>query len=339
MAELGHFALLSALVLSSCAIGADLVGKWRGSARLIRSGRDATIASCACLSIAVIALIVALAGNDFETANIACRTWSASSLGYESMTPWPGNAFSLLFWLWAQTGLVSMVFGRCREDHRRFCANARVAANLVSVFFLLVLTFEISPFAIFDPRSPGGAAFDLRLYNPILLLGYASFAIPLAWSFAWLKWDNARGPAPLLKQVRRGIFLSWFFLTVGAVLGAWLVYRQVGYEGHWLRDVAQNVSLMPWLPATVLLCGSRICKRDAVAAKWIVPLSLIIFSSCILTTFVGRPDMPAGPRKLFIILLIHIWALAAILVWRRRRRSAPETPQKTDKAQEATGEH
>lgn len=336
MVQLGHFALLSALVLSSCAIPLDLLGKWRGSARLIRSGRDATIASCACLSIAVIAFIIALTGSDFETAYAAWRTSTKSSSGYKSITPWPGTAGSLLLWLLAQTGFVSIAFSRCREDHRRFNANARVAANLVSVFFLLVLTLEISPFALFEPLPPSGAVFDPRLQNPALLMGYASFAVPLAWSFAWLKWDNAQGADPLLKQVRRGILMSWFFLTFGAVLGAWLIYRQVGSEGSWLRDVAQEVSLIPWLPATALLCGSRLYRRDAAAAKWIVTLSLITFSSCILTTFLGRPEMPAGARRLFIILLIHIWALAAILMWRRRRRSAfgdLERPGKMQKAE------
>jgi hypothetical protein len=40
--------------------------------------------------------------------------------------------------------------------------------------------------------------------------------------------------------------------------------------------------------------------------------------------------MPAGARRLFIILLIHIWVLAATLVWRRRRRS-----RRSDKTPEA----
>ena len=338
MAQLGHFALLPALVLGSCAIVADLLGNWHNSGGLIRSGRDATIASFACLSFAVIALMVVLTGSDFESAYVAWRNSIESSSDSKSIAPWPGTAGSLLFWLFAQTGFVSIAFSKCRDDNRKFCASARVAANLVSIFFLLVLTFEINPFALFEPLPPRGAVFDLRLHNPALLMGYASFAVPLAWSFAWLKWDNAQEPAPLFKQVRYWILSAWLFLTVGVAVGAWLVYRQVGSEGPWLRDVAQNVSLMPWLPATALLCGSRIFKRDAAAAKWIVAISLITFSSCILATFVGRPEMPAGPRRFFIILLIHIWALAAILVWRRRRRSVPETPQKTDKAHEARGE-
>lgn len=321
MAEVGHFALLSALVLSSCAIVADLVGKWRGSARLIRSGRDATIASFICLSIAVIALIIALAGSDFESAYAVRRTSTPFSAGYESITPSPATAVSMLFWLFGQAGFALIEFVGCREDRRRFNANARIAANLVSVFFLLVVAFKINPFAIFDPVPPGGAVFNPRLLDSALLVGYASCVVPLAWSFAWLKWDNSQQMDSLLGYIHRHILMSWFFLTVGAVGGALLIYRQVGSEGGWLKEVIRDVWLMPWLPATALLCWSRLHKRNAVATKWIVPLSLITFSSCILTTLVGRPDMPAGARRLFIILLIHIWALAAISVWRRYRRS------------------
>lgn len=321
MAEVGHLALQSALVLSSCAIPLDLLGKWRGSTPLIRSGRDATIASCICLTIALAALIVALAGSDFETAYTAWRA-SAKSSVYERMTPWPGTAGSLLIWICAQTSFVLIAFSKCTEAHRGFNANARVAANFVGVFFLLVLTLRINPFAFFDPVPPGGLAFNLRLRNPTLLMGYASFAVPLAWSFAWLKRDQVMESDPMIRHIRRGILMCWFFLTTGVVFGALLIYLQVGSEGGWLSKVVRDFSLMPWLPATALVCGSRMSKRDAVVAGWIVPLSLITFSSCILTTFLGRPEMPAGARRLFIILLIHIWALAAILAWRRRRRPA-----------------
>lgn len=339
MVQLGHYALLSALLVSSCAIPADLLGKWRGSIRLIWSGRVATIASGACVSIAMIAFCIASFGIDSDAWNIASRSLSASRYGYENLKPWPGNALSLLLWLWVLTAVVSVEFGRSRGIHREFCANARVAGNLVNVFFLLVLTVEISPFTVFDPHSPGGAAFDLLLHSPApLMLAYALLAVPLVWSFAWLKSDCIQEPYPPLNQIHRVILASWLFLTVfevlAAVMCAWLIHRQAGFEGTWLRYVAPNISLAPWLPATALLCWSLLNKRNAVATKWIVPLSLITFSSCILTTFVGRPDMPAGARRLFIILLIHIWTLAAISLWRRRSRSAKSDPDLPDKTEE-----
>ena len=103
MAEVGHFALLSALVLSSCAIVADLVGNWRSIAGLIRSGRDATILSFGCLSIAVITLAIALGSSDFDIAYVARHTSSASPLGYKIAALWAGAGGSLLFWLWVSS--------------------------------------------------------------------------------------------------------------------------------------------------------------------------------------------------------------------------------------------
>lgn len=317
MAQVGHLALVLAFVLSSCAIPLDLLGKWRSSARLIQTGRDAAVLSFGCVSIAVITLVIALISGDFDIVYVDRHTSGASSLGYKISALWAGAAGALLLWLWIQAGFVAAVFCKYREDQRKFCANARVAANLVCVFFLLALTFEINPFALSGLVSPNGAAFDRPLGHPILLIGYATSAVPCAWSFAWLKWDNAQDPAPLFKQVRHWILAAWLFLTIGAVLAAWSAYEQIGPEGGWLRDVVQNVSLMPWLPATALLCGARIYRRDAAAAKWIVMFSLITFSSCILSTFLARSNVPPGLRRLFIILLIHIWALVAILTGRR----------------------
>ena len=321
MAQFGHLALLSAFVLGSCAIPLDLLGKWRSSARLIQTGRGATVLSFGCLSIAVITLVIALISGDFEIAYVVRYTSSASSLGYKLSALWADAAGALLLWLWIQGGFVAAVFCKYGEHQRKSCANARVVANLVCVFFLLALTFEINSFALSGPLSPNGAPFDRPLGHPILLIGYAASVVPCAWSFAWLKWNNAQGPAPLFKQVRYWILAAWLFLTVGAVLAGWSACEQMGPQGSWLREVAQNVSVMPWLPATALLCWSRVNARNAAAAKWIVGLSLITFSLCILSTFLARSNVPPGLRRLFTILLIHIWALAAISLWRRHRHA------------------
>jgi len=213
MAEVGHFALLSALVLSSCAIPLDILGNWRSSAGLIRAGRDATILSFGCLSIAVITLAIALGSSDFDIAYVARHTSSTSPLGHKIVALWAGAGGSLLFWLWVQTGFVSIAFGKCQAHHRRFCADARVAANLVGVFFLLALTFEINPFAVSEQVSPNGASLDPRPLHPSLIIGYAAYGVSFAWSFAWLKWDPAHRPVPLLKQARHGILIFWCFLT------------------------------------------------------------------------------------------------------------------------------
>lgn len=349
MAELGHFALLLAFVLSSCAVPADLLGKWRSSAGLIRSGRDATIVSFVCLTAAATILVIVLIRGDFSVAYVARHSSHTLSTWHKISALWAGACGSLLLWLWMQAGFVVIVFGKCREDNRAFFANARVAANLVCVFFLIALTFKTNPFAASEAAVPDGAGLDLRLQHPlaalhlpILLVGYAVSAVPFAWSFGWLKWDAVQGPAPLFKQVRNWVLPAWLFLTVGAILGAWSAYEHLGLAGHWLRDVVQNVSLMPWLPATALLHWSRVYKRNAAAAKWMVVLGLVTFSLCICGAFVTRPGlipaMHAFPEpalgRLFTILLIHIWVLAAISWWRRRTHFSKSDRPQPDKIEE-----
>ncbi|MHC4119421.1 MAG: cytochrome c biogenesis protein CcsA [Planctomycetota bacterium] len=349
MAQLGHFALLIAFVLSSWAMPADLLGKWRGSAGLIRSGRDATIVSFVCLTAAVIILVIVLIRGDSSIAYVARHSSHTLSTWHKISALWAGACGSLLLWLWMQAGFVVIVFGKCREDNRAFFANARVAANLVCVFFLIALTFKTNPFAASEAAVPDGAGLDLRLQHPlaalhppVLLVGYAVSAVPFAWSFGWLKWDAVQGPAPLFKQVRNWVLSAWLFLTVGAILSAWSASEHLGLTGHWLRDVVPNVSLMPWLPATALLYWSRVYKRNAAAAKWMIVLSLVTFSLCISAAFLTRPGLTSGIRafpqpglgKVFTILLIHIWVLAAISSWRRRSCSTKVDPEQPDKTEE-----
>ena len=130
MAELGHLALLLAFILSSCAIPADFLGKWRGNARLIQAGRDATIVSFACLTVAVTALVIILVRSDSGIAYVARHTSSALATGHRISALWAGAGGSLLFWLWVQTGFVATMFCKCTEDRKKFCANARLYASL-----------------------------------------------------------------------------------------------------------------------------------------------------------------------------------------------------------------
>ncbi len=346
MAELGHFALLLAFILGSCATPLDMLGNLRSRVGLMRCGRNATIACFACLSVAMAVLWIALIRGDFTIAYVAEHTSKAQPLAHRISALWAGAAGSIMLWLWLQTGFVALVFSKCKGNYAKFSASARGMANLACVFLLLGVTFKINPFAASETAVLDSAGLNPRpqhptmaLHLPILVIGYAASAIPFAWSSAWLKWDVAQGPAPLSRQVRNWILSAWLFLTVGAALGAWSAYEQLGWEGNWLGDVAQNVSLMPWLTATALLYCCRIYERNAAVAKWMVILSLVTFSLCISAVFLTRPGLHAFPepalRKLLTILLIHMWVLTAVAAWRKYRNSARGDLERPDKTQEA----
>jgi cytochrome c-type biogenesis protein CcmF len=340
MAELGHFALILGLFLSSYAISADLLGSWRNRTELIKSGCNATIACFACLTVAMTVLWVLLVRSDFSVVYVAEHTAKTLPLAYKVSALWAGAAGSLLLWLWVQVGFIALVFHKCKANQGILSASARAAANLVSVFFMLVLIFDKNPFAVSVLVPRDGAGLNpllqhpaMALHPPTLFIGYAAFAIPFVWAFGWLKWDSQQGPAPLFEQARNWILLAWLFLTVGIVLGAWWAYEELGWGGYWAWDPVENSSLMPWLTATALLHCSRTYRRNTSTANWLTILCLVTFSLCIFGTFLTRYGLVSsvhafpepGLGMLFLVLLIHIWVIAVILLWRKHRRGKIDT--------------
>ena len=147
MTGLGNFALLLALFLSSYAVVIDLLGSFRQDTGLIKSARNATVAYTACLSVAMIALWILLVKSDFSVIYVAAHTSRALPFPYKISALWAGSAGSLLLWLWFQAVFLVMVYCKSEYKHRSFSANARMVANLVSVFFLIILNKD-NPFKI-----------------------------------------------------------------------------------------------------------------------------------------------------------------------------------------------
>ena len=344
MTDLGNFALHIGLFLGSYAVLIDLLGAWRQDNSLIRSGRNATVACLGCLTVAMLILWVLLFKCDFSVKYVAEHTSRQLPLGYRFSALWAGAAGSLLLWLWLQSGFVVLGFCTKTEKHERFAAGARAIANLVLVFFLIVLIFDKNPFDLSMVAPKDGAGLNpllqhpaMVLHPPTLFIGYAAFAVPFAWAFAYLKYDRAEDPSPLLEQIKRWILWAWMFLTIGIVLGAWWAYEELGWGGYWAWDPVENSSLMPWLTATALLHCSRTFSRKTSMATWLLIMSIVTYSLCVFGTFLTRyglvssvhafPDPGLG--ILFMVLLVHI-AIISIALFIRffiRRKAEPSLPQ------------
>ncbi|MHC4649056.1 MAG: cytochrome c biogenesis protein CcsA, partial [Planctomycetota bacterium] len=330
MAELGHFALILGLFLAGYAVLVDCAGPWQKEARLIKSGRNATMACWSCLTVASVALLTLLIRHDFRVSYVAEHTSMALPLMYRISAFWAGAAGSLLLWLWLQVGFVTMVFCRTGPGQRAFAAGARAAANVVGIFFLLVLILDRDPFALSAVTPSDGAGLNpllqhpaMALHPPTLFVGYAAFAIPFAWALASLMPGGNAGATPFFRQARNWILWAWLFLTIGIALGAWWAYEELGWGGYWAWDPVENSSLMPWLVATALLHCSRTYHPRTSIATWMKVLSIVTFSLCIFGTFLTRYGLVSsvhafpepGLGILFLVLLVVIWIIAALLLW------------------------
>jgi cytochrome c-type biogenesis protein CcmF len=342
MSELGQFALRLGLFLSGYAILVDLLGSWRDRRELLRSGRNATAGALLCLTVSCVALLILLARSDFAVQYVAENTSRALPFVYKLTALWAGAAGSLLLWLWLQTGFVVLAFSKSDSSSERFCAAARAAANLVAVFFFLVLLFDKDPFALSVATPSDGAGLNpllqhpaMVLHPPALFLGYAAFAIPYAWTFAALRRDDLSRPPIFFRLARLWSVFAWMFLTVGIALGAWWAYEELGWGGYWAWDPVENSSLIPWLTATALLHCARTYRPDGRTGVWFMVLSIATFGLCIFGTFLTRyglatsvhafPDPGLG--ILFLVLVALIGAIGGVLFlrWRLRRKSVVET--------------
>ncbi|GEM_PF-502744 len=335
MGELGQFALRLGLFLSGYAILVDLLGFWRNRSELLRSGRNATMGSLLCLTVATVALWVLLVRSDFSISYVTEHTSLKLPLVYKLTALWAGASGSLLLWLWLQTGFVVLAFSKSGEGYERFSGSARAAANLVAVFFFLVLIFDKDPFGLSVTTPRDGAGLNpllqhpaMALHPPTLFVGYAAFAIPYAWTFAALKRVDPKQSLLLFERARNWSLLAWGFLTIGIALGAWWAYEELGWGGYWAWDPVENSSLIPWLTATALLHCGRTFRAGSRIATWFMVLAVLTFSLCIFGTFLTRYGLVSsvhafpepGLGILFLVLLIHIWVIAGILFLYRRLR-------------------
>ncbi len=352
MSELGRFALLLGLFLSGYAILVELLGSWRKDVGLTKSARNATVAYFLCLSVAMAALWVLLVRSDFSVKYVVENTSRALPLPYKISALWAGAAGSLLLWFWIQAGFVVLAYCKSESSHRSFAAGARIVANLVSVFFFVILVFDRHPFEPTGRFVQDGADLNpllqhpaMVLHPPILFVGYAGFLIPFAWAFSRLK-ANPQQDAheQMFDQARNWAILAWLFLTAGIMLGAWWAYEELGWGGYWAWDPVENASLMPWLIGTALVHCLRTYKRSSSIATWTVILSLVTFSLCVFGRFLTKYGSrlfesvhtfgDPGLGILYLVLLVHVWVIVAVLLIRNHlhnKRSDPVPPAKASR--------
>src|SRR5439155_9099606 len=130
-------------------------------------------------------------------------------------------------------------------------------------FFLFVLAVVASPFDLLSITPPDGLGLNpvlrdggMLIHPPVVLAGFAAFAIPF--SFAAASLLAGRVDAAWIRHTRRFALLAWSLQTAGLLLGMWWAYHVLGWGGYWGWVPVANVALMPWLAAPAYLLASQV---------------------------------------------------------------------------------
>ena len=284
MGGLGPAALAVAFVGSAAAAVLSLRG--RGPA----AGRALWVCLGG-LSVALVALAVALVTVDGSLVYVADHTSRATSWPYRLAGLWGGMAGSLLLWTWmaAAWAVVAGVAVRRRAPALAGGATAVMSAYLLVFCGLLVLLSR--PFDRLDvPALDGGGLNPVLLHPamlyhpPLLYAGAVGLLVPFALALSRRHPDRA-----WLAPAVRFAGVSLVLLSAGLVAGAHWAYVELGWGGYWAWDPVENGGLLPWLAGVAFLHAAVAARRrDGDGATSAAGLAGLAFVLGLLGSFLTR---------------------------------------------------
>jgi cytochrome c-type biogenesis protein CcmF len=329
--ELGHFALILALLLALTQAILPLVGAQRGNLALMAVARPAAQGQFVFVLIAFVCLAWSFLVNDFSVLNVARNSFSQLPEVYRFTATWGSHEGSLLLWVlilafW--TTAVSVFSRHLPED---MAARVIGVMGLISIGFLTFLLTTSNPFERLLPAAVDGNDMNpllqdwgMIIHPPMLYMGYVGFAVAFAFAIAALL--SGKMDVAWARWSRPWTTVAWAFLTLGIMLGSWWAYRELGWGGWWFWDPTENASFMPWIAGTALMHSLAVTEKRGAFKAWTVLLALTAFSLSLLGTFLVRSGVlssvhafatdPARGAFILGFLAVVIGGSLALYAWR-----------------------
>jgi len=334
--ELGHFALILALLVSLTQGILPLVGSHRGNAAWIALARPAALATWLLVGLAFASLTYAFIVNDFSVVYVAQQSNTQLPLVYRIAAVWGGHEGSLLLWVLMLTSWTLAVALFSRQLPDTMVARVIGVLGLISSGFLLFILATSNPFGRLLPAAADGRSLNpllqdpgLVFHPPMLYMGYVGFSVAFAFAIAALL--AGRLDAAWARWSRPWTTAAWVFLTLGIALGSWWAYYELGWGGWWFWDPVENASFMPWLVGTALIHSLTVTEKRGCFKNWTVLLAIGAFSLSLLGTFLVRSGVltsvhafATDPRRgVFILgfLAVVIGGSLTLFAWRAPKTS------------------
>lgn len=329
--ELGHFALILALLLAGLQAFFGIAGPMFGRDRWVAAVTPAVAGQFVMIGTAVACLVYSFISNDFSVTYIAENSNSALPLFYRVSALWGAHEGSLLLWIFLLSCWTVAVSVGVTRLPPRFAARVLGVLGVVSFGFLLFTLATSNPFNRLDPPAPDGRDLNpilqdpaLAIHPPILYTGYVGFAV--AFAFACAAMLEGRLDQHWARWTRPWTTAAWAFLSCGIALGSWWAYYELGWGGYWFWDPVENASFMPWLVGTALIHSLAVTDKRGLFKSWTLLLAILAFSLSLLGTFLVRSGVlvsvhsfAADPtRGIFILvfLIVMIGGALTLYAWR-----------------------
>jgi cytochrome c-type biogenesis protein CcmF len=317
----GSFALVLAFICAVYAFVGGIAAILTRHPLLIKSTRQAGIATCCLIFLSTLSLEYLFFTDNFSVAYVVAHSNRDLSTFYKVAALWSGQEGSLLFWSFLLAVYVISVLLAYRNKNGELMPYVGVVLAGVQIFFLTLNNFVASPFkALAIPGTNGAMDLVARadgngltpllqypemvIHPPNLYSGYTGFTIPFAFALGALL---ARYPGEKwIHLTRKWTMIAWMFQSMGILLGAHWAYAVLGWGGYWGWDPVENASLLPWLTGTAFLHSVMMQEKRGMMKVWNVWLVFCTFLLCILGTMLTRSG---------VVSSVHAFAQSSIGNW------------------------
>ncbi len=329
--ELGHFALILALMVALVQSTLPMWGAYRGDARLMALAEPAAMIQLVLVATAFAVLTWAFVASDFSLAVVVGNSHTEKPLLYKISGVWGNHEGSLLLWV-----LILAVYGGAvavwgGNLPMRLKARVLSVQGMIGVAFLLFMLLTSNPFWRLAAPPLDGQDLNpllqdpgLAFHPPFLYLGYVGLS--MAFSFAVAALIEGRVDAAWGRWVRPWTLAAWIFLTIGIALGSWWAYYELGWGGFWFWDPVENASFMPWLLAIALLHSAIVVEKRESLKAWTILLAIMAFGFSLIGTFIVRSGVITSvhafandpDRGVFILLILGFFTGGALILFALR---------------------
>ena len=319
LVEVGHFAVIVALVLTVVGVAAPILGLKSRNPAWIITGRQAVTLIFALLAVGMGTMIYAYLARDFSVKYIAATSNSKLPFFYTISALWGGHEGSLLLWVFILSAFCATAVWLHWRTQPAIIPYLIMVESALMFGFLALIIFLSNPFERIIPALPDGKDLNpllqdpaMVMHPPMLYMGYVGFSIPF--SFAMASLFSGRLGEEWLKVTQRWTIFAWLCLTTGILMGGYWAYYELGWGGYWGWDPVENASFMPWLVGTAFLHSAMVQEKRKMFKVWNLFLIITTFSLSLIGTFLVRSGVLTSVhtfatdpgRGLFILLFLAI---------------------------------
>ena len=273
-------------------------------------------------------LVILFVLSEFSNITVFNNSHTTKPLFYKISGTWGNHEGSLLLWLLILTLSLFIYFLSSKSRPIKERLLTLIFQEVIIIGFLIFIIKTSNPFNQIFPIPKEGLGLNpilqdpiLAIHPPVLYLGYVSTSIIFSSSLASLVQGNVNNL--WAKHIKKWIFASWIFLTIGILLGSIWAYYELGWGGFWFWDPVENISLMPWLSLTALLHCILVLEKRSLLSSWTIILSISTFTLSVCGTFLVRSGILNSvhtfandpERGLYILIFLFILVFLSLVIY------------------------